>query len=89
MIDLTRIRSVKTLEEMKRDLEEFMVNSAILTTYVEELDWSEDDLIADRETVSYLLEKLDRRIKSLTRLEEKEDSQRTQKSEPEVSSSAQ
>ncbi len=85
MIDLTRIRSIKTLEEIKRDLEEFLSSPDILPVYLNELEFSEDDLVADKEQATYLLEKVNRRIVSLTRLEVKEGLQHKQTLEPKAS----
>lgn len=67
MIDLNRIRSVKTLEEMKADLTEFLVNPEIKDVYVTDYGWSEDDYVADREQVEYMLDKVKYRLSSLIR----------------------
>ena len=67
MINLNRIRSVKTLEEMKQDLTDFLSNPEILNVYVEELDWDSEDYESDKEAVQYLLEQLEHRIVSLKR----------------------
>ena len=67
MIDLTRIRSIKTLEEMKADLKEFLTNPDILTVYVEDYKWGVEDYEADREQVEYLLEQVENRMASLSR----------------------
>jgi len=67
MIDLNRIRSLKTLDTMKRDLIAFINNPDVLTVYVEDLDWGQEDYEADIETATYLLENVEHRIKSLGR----------------------
>lgn len=67
MIDLSRIRSLKTLEKMKTDLTNFITMPEIKFVYIEDLKWGEEDLEADREMAEYLLEKIDSRIKSLTK----------------------
>lgn len=54
------------LESIKADLKEFLVHPDMLRTYIEEFDWSNDDYEADRETVEELLEKVERRIVSLS-----------------------
>lgn len=65
MIDLNRIRSLRTLEEMKKDLSDFLAHPDMRVTYLEDLEWSEDDYEADREKVTDLLAQVERRIKSL------------------------
>lgn len=65
MIDLSKIRSLKTLEEMKQDLNEFLVNPDVRTIYLEDYGWGEEDYESDRDEVTELLEKVERRIKSL------------------------
>jgi hypothetical protein len=66
MIDVNKIRSLKTLEEIKRDLNEFLSNKDILDVYLTEYAWSVDDYEADKELVVELLERVDRRIASLS-----------------------
>jgi hypothetical protein len=66
MIDVNKIRSLKTLEEIKRDLHEFLDNKDVLAVYLNEYDWSQDDYEADKEMVLELLEQVDRRIASLS-----------------------
>lgn len=66
MIDVNRIRSLKTLEDIKSTLNEFLVHPDILEVYIKEYDWSEEDYEADKEMVVELLEKVERRIKSLS-----------------------
>lgn len=66
MIDLNRIRSLRTLEEMKKDLNEFLVNPDVRKVYLIDLEWSEDDYDADKEAVIELLEAIAKRERSLT-----------------------
>ena len=67
MIDLNKIRSLKTLESIKADLMAFLTNSDILSVYEKNFDWSEDDYEADKELVEELLAKVEHRIASLSR----------------------
>lgn len=68
MIDLTRIRSITKLEEMKKDLEFFISEPAIAEIYLKDYDWGEEDLDADRESATYLVGRIETRIKSLGRM---------------------
>jgi HEPN domain-containing protein len=65
MIYLTRIRSMKKLEEIKEELNEFLTSADILPTYLK-IGWGEEDYDADKESAQLLLEKTERRIKSLS-----------------------
>lgn len=66
MIDLNKIRSLKTLEEMKSDLTQFLAfDRAVMVEVYNDQEWSEDDYEADKEEVAELLEHVERRIKSL------------------------
>lgn len=67
MIDLNRIRSMKTLEEMKEDLTTFLNDPIMLEVYVEDFQWGPEDLEADRESATELLEKVEKRMVSLKR----------------------
>ncbi len=69
MIDLSRIRSMKTLDSMRRDLNDFIEFDATVmkAVYVEEFGWGEEDYEADKDSATYLLEQIERRIKSLGR----------------------
>jgi len=89
MIDLSRIRSVKTLEEMKSDLTEFITNPIMLQLYIEDYQWEENDYNDDKEEAQYLLEKVEQRIKSLNHLSKRQDSPRSKKSGKAATSSAQ
>lgn len=68
MIELNKIRSVKTLEVMKRDLAEFVSfdRNVMVEVYDEECGWGEEDYEADLEQVKDLLEQVERRHKSLS-----------------------
>jgi len=66
MIDLNRIRSIKTLEEIKKDLNAFLVYPDMRAVYLEDLGWSDDDYEADKESVVELLEQVERRLRSLS-----------------------
>lgn len=85
MINLNRIRTVAGVQAIKKDLEDFLSNPMVPTVYKTEYGWSENDYAADREDVIYLLEKVEQRIKSLTRLEAREGQQRNLKSVSEAS----
>ncbi len=69
MTDLNRIRSLKTLESMRKDLVDFLnFDAAVMrSVYVEDYGWSEDDYEADVDASTYLLELVERRTKSLER----------------------
>lgn len=68
-IDLNKIRSLKTLEAIRKPLIEFVAfDPAIMrAVYTEEFGWGEDDYEADKEQASDLLEQVERRMKSLGR----------------------
>ena len=67
MIDLNKIRSIKTLEGVKQDLTDFIAvdRKIMLAVYDEEYNWGEEDYDADLEQVKELLEQTERRIHSL------------------------
>ena len=85
MIDVNRIRSLKTLEEMRGDLLAFLSNPEIKNIYLEDHKWGEEDYDADKESVELLLERVEHRIKSLGKFVAKQKSSprshRTKKSE--------
>lgn len=58
---------MKVLEAAKATLEEFLTfdRNVMLSVYTEDYGWGEDDYEADKEQASYLLEQLNRRMKSL------------------------
>jgi hypothetical protein len=64
MLDLSRIRSLNTLDEMTADLTEFITNSHVPVIYMEEYGDAEvfED---DKELAVELLEKIAHRRKSL------------------------
>ena len=66
MIDLNKIRSLRTLEEMKDDLANFLAfDRTIMLAEYESQNWGEEDYEADKEEASDLLEQVEHRIKSL------------------------
>jgi hypothetical protein len=67
MIELNRIRSMKTLEDLKKDLSNFINfdRSALVAIYADEYGWGEEDLDADLDQSTELLEQVERRMKSL------------------------
>lgn len=69
MIDVNKIRSMKTLETMKRVLGEFVSfdRATMVQVYADEYGWGEEDFEADKDNAIYLLEQLNRRMKSLGR----------------------
>lgn len=69
MIDLNRIRSVKTLETMKKPLIDFVAfdKQIMLDVYSKDYEWGIEDYESDIEAAEYLLERLEKRIKSLKR----------------------
>lgn len=68
MIDLNRIRSLKTLEDLKQDLSEFIKfnRAELVAVYESEYGWGDEDLDADIETATDVLEKVEKRMKSLS-----------------------
>jgi len=67
MIDLNKTRSMKTLEEMKRDLTSFITDPVIQQIYVEDKGWSIQDYEDDKEQAQDFLEMVNRRMESLGR----------------------
>jgi hypothetical protein len=66
MIELNRIRSMETLENLKKDLTDFInLDRATMLKIYEWDEFGEEDLDADLEKVNDLLEKINHRIKSL------------------------
>lgn len=84
MINLNRIRSLKTLAEMKTDLSDFLASPDMLQLYVEDLKWGQEDYEADREQVTDLLEQVNRRIASLERFEKKTQGVGTNNPSPQI-----
>jgi hypothetical protein len=72
MIDLNRIRSLKTLTNIKKLLTEFISNPIIPQIYKEDCDWSEEDYTSDKEQATELLEKVNHRMESLGKFLEKQ-----------------
>ena len=69
MINLNRIRSLKTLEEMKTDLVQFINDPIMKQIYIEEeKEFGGDEAYEDdKEDAVDFLEKVERRIVSLTK----------------------
>lgn len=66
MMDLNKIRSLRTLEEMKDDLANFLAfDRTIMLAEYERQKWGEEDYEADKEEATDLLEQVEHRIKSL------------------------
>ncbi len=66
MMDLNKIRSLRTLEEMKDDLANFLAfDRNIMLAEYDRQKWGEEDYEADKEEASDLLEQVEHRIKSL------------------------
>jgi hypothetical protein len=67
MIELSKIRTMKTLEAMQKPLKEFVTfdKPTMLSVYAEEFGWGEEDYEADLEQANYMLEQVERRMKSL------------------------
>jgi len=81
VIDLNRIRSLRTLEAIKKPLAEFIAfdPDIMKVVYTEDFGWGNEDYEADRERAIDLLERVERRTKSLeqylARTEIKDESQ--------------
>lgn len=68
-IDLNKIRSLKALEAMRKTLADF-VNfdpAVIKAVYAEEYGWGDEDYDADKEQAADMLERVEKRMKSLGR----------------------
>jgi hypothetical protein len=78
MIDLTRIRSIKSLEEMKKDIIEFINNPLMLEIYREDVSLGEDAYADDKEQAEQLLVKIEKRSVSLTKFNQREAKQKSQ-----------
>lgn len=67
MIELNKIRSMKTLETMKGILNEFLTfdRAAMLAAYEADFGWGVEDYEADKEQANDLLERVEKRMKSL------------------------
>jgi hypothetical protein len=65
-VELNRVRSIKTLDEFKKPLVEFLaLDRASAMAVYEHEGWGEEDLDADIESVHELLDKIEHRVKSL------------------------
>jgi len=91
MVDLNKIRSLRTLEEIRKDLNDFLSNPMVPEIYKEDPEGEDDDYDADKEQVIELLEKVEHRIKSLGKFVARQNSVKTknQKREQSPSSSLQ
>jgi transcription elongation GreA/GreB family factor len=89
MIDLTRIRTMPPLEEMKADLIAFTTCPDIRRVYLEQMDMDAEEYEADQEQALELLAKVETRIKSLNRLLNRPSTPKPTQSAREVNSSAQ
>lgn len=67
MTDLNKTRSMKILEEMKKDLISFITDPIMQQIYVEDKGWSIQDYEDDKEQAQDILEKVIRRMESLGR----------------------
>ena len=67
MMDLNKIQSIKTLEEMRDILKEFLTfdRTAMLKAYDEDFGWDAEDYEADREQARPISEHVEKRMKSL------------------------
>ena len=67
MIDLNKIRTMKTLGAIQKPLKEFVTfdKPTMLSVYAEDFGWGEEDYDADLEKAIYMLEQVERRMKSL------------------------
>lgn len=67
MIELSKIRTMKPLEVMRKLLKEFVTfdKPTMLSAYTEEFGWGGEDYEADLEQAEYMLEQVERRMKSL------------------------
>ena len=73
MIDLNKTRSMKALEEMKRDLTSFITDPIMQQIYVEDKGWSIQDYEDDKEQASEVLDNVNRRMESLGKYLAKKD----------------
>ena len=80
MTDLNKIRNLKTLEEMRRDLNEFLTNPIIPEIYKEDPQGEDGDYEGDKEQVQELLLKVEHRIKSLGKFVARQNSIKPKKS---------
>ncbi len=69
MIDLNKIHRMKTLDTVKKILTDFLGfdKATMLRVYEEDYGWGDEDYEADKESVTYLLEQVEHRMKSLGR----------------------
>lgn len=67
MMDLNKIRNMKTLEAIHKPLKDFIASdrAEMVLVYSKHFGWGEEDYEADKEKAEYLLEQVERRMKSL------------------------
>ena len=67
MIELNKIRTMKTLEAIQKPLKEFITfdKPTMLSVYTEDFEWGDEDYEADLEKATDMLEQVERRMKSL------------------------
>jgi hypothetical protein len=67
MMDLNKIRSMKALEAIREPLKEFLdFNRAdMVSAYELDFGWGVEDYEADKEEAQYMLEQVEKRMKSL------------------------
>lgn len=67
MIDVNKIRSMKTLESMKKVCNDFIGfdRETMIEVYAEDYGWGVEDYEADLDSSITLLEQVERRMKSL------------------------
>ena len=67
MMDLNKIRTMKTLEAIQKPLKDFVTfdRARRVSVYNDDFGWAEDDYDADKEKAEYLLEQVEKRMKSL------------------------
>lgn len=73
MIDLNKTRSMKILDEMKKDLTSFITDPIMQQIYVEDKGWSVQDYEDDKEQAQDFLEMVNRRMESLGKYLSKKD----------------
>lgn len=67
MIDLNKVRTMKTLEAIRKPLKDFITfdKPTMLSVYAEDFNWGEEDYEADMEQATYMLDQVEHRMKSL------------------------
>ena len=67
MMDLNKIRSMKALEAIREPLKEFVDfnRDDMVAAYELDFGWGAEDYEADKEEAQYMLEQVEKRMKSL------------------------